>query len=96
MALKNIFTLCSYRIGAKKKKDPAHRLIVGYCLVAILYRDRPDAALCFWEPQDHKLFLFVKWVSDCKTPGMIRRYLEMLSSLATGEGLRRWVITANS
>ncbi|KAJ1976523.1 hypothetical protein H4R34_003950 [Dimargaris verticillata] len=33
---------------------------------------------------DERLHVFLKWASDCRVPGMIRAYFDMLGSLATG------------
>ncbi|KAJ1974903.1 hypothetical protein H4R35_003397 [Dimargaris xerosporica] len=33
---------------------------------------------------DERLHVFLKWASDCRVPGMVRAYFDMLGSLATG------------
>ncbi|KAG9307809.1 hypothetical protein G9A89_023374 [Geosiphon pyriformis] len=49
-------------------------------LIATIYRGRPDEGLKFWE--NYRAFL--KWGASVSETGMIRAYLEMLCSLATG------------
>ena len=52
-------------------------------LVADLYRDRPDLATRYWY-REGKLYLFVKWCSDCKPITTICSFTKMLGSLACG------------
>ncbi|KAJ2781608.1 hypothetical protein GGI15_003172 [Coemansia interrupta] len=59
--------------------------------ITVLYNDRPDSSLRFWDIQsdgrverDDRLAVFLRWGSDCREQGMIRGYFNMLSSLACG------------
>ncbi|CAG8442996.1 4693_t:CDS:10 [Ambispora gerdemannii] len=58
--------------------DLRHDLAVFFFLVAILYRS-PDSGLKFWENRS-----FLKFGTSVSEARMIRAYLEMLCSLATG------------
>ncbi|KAJ2839820.1 hypothetical protein FBU31_000624 [Coemansia sp. 'formosensis'] len=62
-----------------------------FLLITVLYADRPDAGLRFWgRPDgqrvelDDRMAVFLRWGSDCREPGMVRGYFNMLSSLACG------------
>ncbi|CAG8438575.1 8708_t:CDS:10 [Ambispora leptoticha] len=67
---------------SSKAKDTAsdlrHDLAAFFFLVAILYRT-PDSGLKFWENRS-----FLKFGASVSEARMIRAYLEMLCSLATG------------
>ncbi|KAJ1890379.1 hypothetical protein LPJ66_007515, partial [Kickxella alabastrina] len=71
--------------------DPRRDTEAFFLLITVLYSDRPDAGLRFWgRPEggqidlDDRLAVFLRWGSDCREPGMIRGYFNMLSSLACG------------
>lgn len=54
-------------------------------LVAAVYRDSPpDAGLKYWQDSDARLFAFLRWAADARTPGMVKALFEMLSSLSVG------------
>ena len=52
-------------------------------LVALLYKDRPDVALKYWEPNS-SLFSFVRWAATSHED-RLRSLFQMLGSLATGQ-----------
>ncbi|KAI8815701.1 nucleoporin Nup186/Nup192/Nup205 [Fimicolochytrium jonesii] len=67
-------------------------------LITILYRDRPDAAVSFWEdlssPDDEHSVehtqtsekqAFVRMASDVRTTRFLKAFIHMLASLATGK-----------
>lgn len=56
-----------------------------FTLIAAVYRDSPlDAGLKYWHDADGRLFAFLRWAADARTPGMIRALFEMLASLSVG------------
>ncbi|GAA5989348.1 hypothetical protein JCM11641_002770 [Rhodosporidiobolus odoratus] len=78
--------------------QPRHDLEAFFLLIATLYRNHPDGGLKFWEEtaQDpssstavhnstnSRLSAFLRWGSECRPPGMMRAYYEMVASLASG------------
>ncbi|TIB02516.1 hypothetical protein E3P96_02113 [Wallemia ichthyophaga] len=58
-----------------------------YFLIALLYRNtEPEAALKFWvvDNDDYRLFSFLKWSAEARTPSMVHSLFEMIGSLASG------------
>ncbi|TIA87204.1 hypothetical protein E3P99_03320 [Wallemia hederae] len=58
-----------------------------YFLIALLYRNtEPEAALKFWvaDDDDYRLFAFLKWSAEARTPSMVYSLFEMIGSLASG------------
>ncbi|KAF8928220.1 hypothetical protein BGZ58_009810 [Dissophora ornata] len=62
----------------------AHRndLDALFTLIALVYKDRPEAGIRFWPNNDDRLYRFLKWSVDCKNTA--RSFFDMLGSLATG------------
>ncbi|KAG2176245.1 hypothetical protein INT43_005479 [Umbelopsis isabellina] len=54
-------------------------------LLSNVYRNRPEAGLKFWPPDDGGLHNFLKWVTEVRVVGTVRAVYELLASLATGE-----------
>jgi nuclear pore complex protein Nup205 len=56
-----------------------------FLLIAAVYRDSPpDAGLKYWHDADGRLFAFLRWAADARTPEMVKALFEMLSSLSVG------------
>ncbi|KAG0223100.1 hypothetical protein BGW41_005705 [Actinomortierella wolfii] len=53
-----------------------------FTVIALVYKDRPEAGISFWPNNDDRLYGFLKWGSDCKVTA--RSYFDMLAALATG------------
>ncbi|KAI5480028.1 nuclear pore complex protein Nup205 [Pseudohyphozyma bogoriensis] len=79
-----------------RPKEPRQELESLFLLLATIYRNSPDSALKFWEedtgaastsaynPVTSRLAAFLRWGSECRPPGMMRAYYEMVASLASG------------
>ncbi|KAG0287751.1 hypothetical protein BGZ96_008357 [Linnemannia gamsii] len=61
---------------------PRNDLEALFTVVALIYKDRPEAGLRFWPNNDDRLYRFLKWGVDCKNTA--RSFFDMLGSLATG------------
>ncbi|KAF9996518.1 hypothetical protein BGZ79_009741 [Entomortierella chlamydospora] len=61
---------------------PRNDLDALFTVIAILYKDRPEAGIRFWPNNDDRLYRFLKWGVDCKNTA--RSFFDMLGSLATG------------
>ncbi|TIB79211.1 hypothetical protein E3Q23_00370 [Wallemia mellicola] len=58
-----------------------------YFLIALLYRNtEPESALKFWvtDKDDYRLFAFLRWSAEARTPLMVHSLFEMIGSLASG------------
>lgn len=72
--------------------EQRHDIESLFSLIALLYRDAPDAALKYWLEDDGRevqyrhgrLSAFLRWAADCRVPSMVRSFFDMLGSLATG------------
>ncbi|GAA6005529.1 hypothetical protein JCM10207_005238 [Rhodosporidiobolus poonsookiae] len=78
--------------------QPRHDLEAFFLLIATIYRHNPDGGLKFWEetfqdpsssavvhnPINARLSAFLRWGSECRPPGMMRAYYEMVASLSSG------------
>ncbi|GJJ76570.1 nuclear pore complex protein Nup205 [Entomortierella parvispora] len=53
-----------------------------FTVIALLFKDRPEAGINFWPNNDDRLYRFLKWGVDCKNTA--RAFFDMLGSLATG------------
>ena len=65
-----------------------------YFLVALLYRfTPPESALKFWlnDNEDLRLFSFLRWSAEARTPSMVHAFFEMLGSLANGNQCATYV-----
>jgi nuclear pore complex protein Nup205 len=79
---------------------PRHDLEAFFLLIATIYRANPDGGLKFWEetssqdpsssssavsnPTNSRLSAFLRWGSECRPPGMMRAYYEMVAALSSG------------
>ncbi|KAI1319098.1 hypothetical protein EDD11_004987 [Mortierella claussenii] len=61
---------------------PRNDLDALFSVIALLYKDRPEAGIRFWPNNDDRLYRFLKWGVDCKNTA--RSFFDMLGSLATG------------
>ncbi|KAF9943250.1 hypothetical protein BGZ67_003013 [Mortierella alpina] len=61
---------------------PRNDLEALFTVIALVYKDRPEAGLRFWPNNDDRLYRFLKWGVDCKNTA--RAFFEMLGSLAAG------------
>ncbi|KAG0303620.1 hypothetical protein BGZ98_006479, partial [Dissophora globulifera] len=70
--------------SSQKATAPALRndLEALFTVIALIYKDRPEAGIRFWPNNDDRLYRFLKWAVDCKNTA--RSFFDMLSSLATG------------
>lgn len=77
--------------------EARHVLESLFLLIATVYRGVPDGGLPFWEDTapdpssssayNHvtgRLSAFLRWGSECRPPGMVRAYYEMVAALASG------------
>ncbi|KAF9908411.1 hypothetical protein EC991_009866 [Linnemannia zychae] len=62
--------------------SPRNNLEALFTVVALIYKDRPEAGVRFWPNNDDRLYRFLKWGVDCKNTA--RSFFDMLGSLATG------------
>ncbi|KAG0265119.1 hypothetical protein DFQ27_000794 [Actinomortierella ambigua] len=53
-----------------------------FTVIALVYKDRPEAGIGFWPNNDDRLYGFLKWGSDCRATA--KSYFDMLAALATG------------
>ncbi|KAF9189954.1 hypothetical protein BGZ51_008696 [Haplosporangium sp. Z 767] len=61
---------------------PRNDLEALFTVIALMYKDRPEAGIRFWPNNDDRLYRFLKWGVDCKNTA--RSFFDMLGSLATG------------
>ncbi|KAI7819808.1 nucleoporin Nup186/Nup192/Nup205 [Gamsiella multidivaricata] len=61
---------------------PRNDLSALFTMIALIYKDRPEAGIRFWPNNDDRLYRFLKWGADCKNTA--RSFFDMLGSLATG------------
>ncbi|KAG0051659.1 hypothetical protein BGZ83_003489 [Gryganskiella cystojenkinii] len=61
---------------------PRNDLEALFTVIALLFKDRPEAGINFWPNNDDRLYRFLKWGVDCKNTA--RAFFDMLGSLATG------------
>ncbi|KAJ3096184.1 hypothetical protein HDU97_006167 [Phlyctochytrium planicorne] len=52
-------------------------------IVTHIFRDRPESGIQFWK--DPELFKFLRFMMDIRSNDLMRSFLEMLASLATGQ-----------
>ncbi|GAA5853541.1 hypothetical protein JCM8547_002499 [Rhodosporidiobolus lusitaniae] len=87
-------------LGETAAAQPRHDLEAFFLLIATIYRNNPDGGLKFWEedaqdpsssssavahnPVNSRLAAFLRWGSECRPPGMMRAYYEMVAALASG------------
>jgi len=82
-----------YQVGSAKtaivpnetNQSSRHDLEDFVVLLSNVYRNRPEAGLKFWPPNDNGLHNFIKWVSEVRVVGTVRAVYELLAALATGE-----------
>ncbi|BGP12970.1 hypothetical protein JCM10213_006609 [Rhodosporidiobolus nylandii] len=88
----------SQRTADERPAAPRHDLEAFFLLIATIYRNNPDGGLKFWEetaqdpsssavaqnPISSRLSAFLRWGSECRPPGMMRAYYEMVAALASG------------
>lgn len=85
--------------GMQDDRTPVarHELESLFLLIATIYHGSSDSGLKFWDdpqasdpsssdysPVTARLAAFLRWGSECRPPGMMRAYYEMVASLATG------------
>ncbi|KAF9988416.1 hypothetical protein BGZ65_004728 [Modicella reniformis] len=61
---------------------PRNDLEALFTVIALIYKERPEAGIRFWPNNDDRLYRFLKWGADCKNTA--RSFFDMLGSLATG------------
>ncbi|KAG2187533.1 hypothetical protein INT44_005222 [Umbelopsis vinacea] len=72
-------------VPAETSQVTCHDLEDFVILLANVYRNRPEAGLKFWPPNDNGLNNFLKWITEVRVVGTVRAVYEFLASLATGE-----------
>jgi hypothetical protein len=72
-------------VPAETNQSSRHDLEDFVLLLANVYRNRPEAGLKFWSPNDNALHDFLRWVTEVRVVGTVRAVYELLASIATGE-----------
>ncbi|KAL7748732.1 hypothetical protein RI367_005886 [Sorochytrium milnesiophthora] len=70
--------------GPASASEPYRHYEAFLLFVSLLFADRPDAGLVFWESKSNRPYYFLKWAVDMahnRTRGI---FYDMLASLATG------------